>query len=155
MQNLKSVSPELNRAITSLEKNKNINVYINTTSQFQKDHPKKAAKDNSWQYGATVKDGQNSSIYYNEDEGFLVDGNYSSSTAILAHELGHAENNMNGTSVMYNPDEAKKPNGNIQEKIKGNANERQSIFYDNQVRQKEGEPTRSYDYYKANKETNQ
>ena len=66
-----------------------------------------------------------------------------------AHELGHAENNMNGTSVEYNREEARKPNGSIVEKIKGNENERKSINYENQVRQQEGHQARSYDYYKA------
>lgn len=62
---------------------------------------------------------------------------------------------MNGTSVKYQQKEAGNPDGSREEKIKGNANERKSIYYENQVRQKEGEPTRSYDYYKANNESNQ
>ena len=62
---------------------------------------------------------------------------------------------MNGTSVKYNHEEAGNPDGSREEKIKWNVNERKSIYYENQVRQKEGEPTRSYDYYKANNESNQ
>ena len=145
LQDLKSVSPELNKAITSMALKEDVNVNIQPMSKYK-------GKPNE---GVTVRDGKNSDIYYNEDVGFPIDGNYSSPDAILAHELGHAENNMNGTYIEYNHDEAKKSNGNVQEKIKGNANERQSIYYENQVRQKEGEPARSYDYYKANKETNQ
>ena len=61
---------------------------------------------------------------------------------------------MKGTSIKYYKDEAKKPNGSIKEKLKGNENEKIPIFYENQVRQKQGEPARSYDYYKANKESN-
>ncbi len=145
LQDLKSVSPELNKAITSMASKEDVNVNIQPMSKYK-------GKPNE---GVTVRDGKNSDIYYYEDVGFPIDGNYSSPDAILAHELGHAENNMNGTYIEYNHDEAKKSNGNVQEKIKGNANERQSIYYENQVRQKEGEPARSYDYYKANKETNQ
>ena len=155
LQRLKSISPELNNAISSMESNKEITIKIFSTSQFPKDNPKEAARCDSWEMGVTATDGSNSSIYYQEDVGFLIDGNYSSADAILAHELGHAENNMNGTSVMYNHEEARKPDGKREDKIKGNANERKSIYYENQVRQKEGEPTRSYDYYKANNESNQ
>lgn len=59
---------------------------------------------------------------------------------------------MNGTYVKYDHDKA--ISGNVNEKLKGNANEKNSIFYENQVRQQEGEPARSYDYYKANTESN-
>lgn len=41
------------------------------------------------------------------------------------------------------------------EQEKRNRNEVNSIYHENQVRQKEGEPTRSYDFYKANNESNQ
>ena len=144
---LKTISPELNKAISTMEANKDVTVQIFPMSQFQKDYPQC-----DFNKGNTIKDGTNSSIYYNEDVGFIVDGDYSSPDAIMAHELGHAENNMNGTSITYNVDEAQKTNGNIAEKLRGNANEKKSIYYENQVRQKEGEPARSYDYYKANKE---
>lgn len=133
-----------------METRKDVNVRIFSMSRLKKDYPTNDGID--FNEGMTIKDGFNSSIYYNDDVGFLVDGGYSSPEAILAHELGHAENNMNGTSVEYNRKETRKRDGCIVEKQKGNANEKNSISYENQVRQQEGEPARSYDYYKANKE---
>lgn len=44
---------------------------------------------------------------------------------------------------------------NAIEQEKRDRNEVNSIYYENIVRPKEGEPTRSYDYYKANNESNQ
>ena len=125
-----------------MESNKDVIVNIQPMSEY-KGTPNE---------GCAVGDGKNTDIYYNEDMGFLIEGGYDSPNAVLAHELGHAENNMNGTNIVYNHEEARKGNGNIVEKQKGNANERKSIYYENQVRQKEGEPTRSYDYYKVRKE---
>lgn len=128
-----------------MESNKDVTVNIQPMYKYEGEANK----------GTTVRNGNSSDIYYHEDVGFIVDGNYSSPDAILAHELGHAENNMNGTSVEFNKKEALKTNGSLQEKQKGNANEKKSIFYENQVRQKEGEPARSYDYYKVNNDSNQ
>jgi oligoendopeptidase F len=68
----------------------------------------------------------------------------------LAHELGHAENDMNGTSVTYNEDMA---NGKIGtpaqqaiEQEKRNRNELNSIYYENIVREKKEYPQRGYNY---------
>lgn len=156
LQYLKTVSPELNKAITTMESKKNVTVRIYPTSQYPKDFPKEVTKSNSWEVGVAVRDGTNTSIYYQDGVGlFEIDGYYDSSDGVLAHELGHAEDNMNGTYIVYNHAEAKKPNGNKIEKINGNKNERTPIFYENQVRQKEGEPARSYDYYKINNDSNQ
>ena len=150
LQYSKTVSPELNKAITTMETAKNSKVKISPSSQFYKDYPKEASKGDSWKTGVTAREGSNSSIYYQEDAGFLIDGNYSSPDAILAHELGHADDNMSGTFVVYNHEEAIQ--GNMEEQLKGNANEKKAITYENHVRQTEGEPARTYDYYTASNE---
>lgn len=90
---------------------------------------------------------KDSEIYYDSNNGFLVDGDYSSPQAILAHELGHAENNMEGTSIKYDQKKAKQ--GDAIEIQKGNLNEQKSIFYENIVREKQGDNARPYEYYKT------
>lgn len=69
---------------------------------------------------------------------------------MLVHELGHAENDKNGTSVKYN---TKKANGEIEtpaeqaiEQEKRDRNEVNSIFYENIVREKKEYPQRGYNY---------
>lgn len=64
----------------------------------------------------------------------MIDGEYSSSKAILAHELGHAE------------DTSKKK---FEE---GNENEKKPVGYENEVRLYEGYGKRDYDYYGINEE---
>jgi hypothetical protein len=89
-------------------------------------------------------------IDYDPDNYIRKDGQERPPEAALAHELGHAENDMNGTSVTYNEDMA---NGKIGtpaqqaiEQEKQNRNEVNSIYYENIVREKKEYPQRGYNY---------
>ena len=52
------------------------------------------------------------------------------------------------THQQYDHREARKAQGNLMEKKQGNANEQKSIYYENLVREYEGDNERSYFYYK-------
>jgi len=63
----------------------------------------------------------------------------------LAHELGHAENDIDGTTVKYSEIEAK--NGALEELDKWNRNEINSIDKENIVREKYNCEERPYNYF--------
>lgn len=69
----------------------------------------------------------------------------------VAGALGSQPTNNNaiGTHQQYDHREARKAQGNLMEKKQGNANEQKSIYYENLVREYEGDNERSYFYYKA------
>ena len=140
---LKGISRELNQSITQIEIDSKVTLNILPMSEYKGQPNKGVTQSNS---------SNNYTIFYNPDVGFIVDGDYSSPNAILAHELGHIVNCINKVSIQYDHNEAKQKNGNIEEKIKGNENEKLSIFYENQVREYEGDAPRSYDYYKIDNE---
>lgn len=67
-------------------------------------------------------------------------------TVGLAHELGHAEDLVNGKALEYDREAAR--NGtDPQDVIKGNQNEKNAIDKENAVRKVLKLETRSYDYY--------
>ena len=67
-----------------MESNNDVIVQILPMSQLNKDYPQIDPNE-----GITItNDYVNSSIYYNEDTVFLIDGGYDSPEAALAHELG-------------------------------------------------------------------
>jgi RHS repeat-associated protein len=132
LQELKGMDPELNKMIADLE-NSSIDFHI------------KHDNNNSNHYNPNTKE-----IDYDPDNYIRKNGEERPPEAALAHELGHAENDMNGTSVTYNEDMA---NGKIGtpaqqaiEQEKRNRNELNSIYYENIVREKKEYPQRGYNY---------
>ena len=144
LKELKGMSPVLNTAISKMEDSKTITISIYPMSQYDGDKNKGVTTSSKTTVMGEKKD---SEIYYDSNNGFLVDGDYSSPQAILAHELGHAENNMEGTSIKYNQEKARQ--GDAIEIQKGNLNEQKSIFYENIVRENQGDNARPYEYYKT------
>ena len=143
LKELKGMSPILNTAISKMEDSKTITISIYPMSQYDGDKNKGVTTSKTTIMGEK----KDSEIYYDSNNGFLVDGDYSSPQAILAHELGHAENNMEGTSIKYNQEKARQ--GDAIEIQKGNLNEQKSIFYENIVRENQGDNARPYEYYKT------
>jgi hypothetical protein len=101
--------------------------------------------NNSNHYNPSTKE-----IEYDPDNYIRKNGEERPPEAALVHELGHAENDMNGTSVNYNE---KVANGEIGtpaqqaiEQEKRNRNEVNSIYYENIVREKKEYPQRGYNY---------
>ena len=143
LKEMKEMSPILNTAISKMEDNESITISIYPMSQYNGDKNKGVTTSKT----TIIGENKDSEIYYDSNNGFLVDGGYSSPQAILAHELGHAENNMEGTSIKYDQKKAKQ--GDAIEIQKGNLNEQKSIFYENIVREKQGDNARPYEYYKT------
>ena len=143
LKELKEMSPILNTAISKMEDSKTITISIYPMSQYDGDKNKGVTTTKTTVMGEK----KDSEIYYDSNNGFLVDGDYSSPQAILAHELGYAENNMEGTSIKY--DQKKARQGDAVEIQKGNLNEQKSIFYENIVRENQGDNARPYEYYKT------
>ena len=135
LQELKDMDPELNKMIADLE-NSSIDFHIKYDNNNDNN-------SNNYNPGTKV-------IEYDPDNYIRKNGEERPPEAALAHELGHAENDMNGTSVTYNEDMA---NGKIGtpakqaiEQEKRDRNEVNSIYHENIVREKKGYPQRGYNY---------
>ena len=126
LEELKAMDPCLMKMITNLE-DPTMDLYI---------QPEKG-KNNRF----IRKDKK---ILYNPDDHIRKDGKERPPEAALAHELGHAENEKNGTHVKYNEDKVKA--GDPVEQNKKNLNELNPIFYENIVREKKGYPERGHNY---------
>ena len=142
LKELKAMSPILNTAISKMENSQSFTVSIYPMSEYNGNKNKGVTVNKE-----TAEHRKASDIYYDSNVGFLVDGDYSSPQAILAHELGHAENHMEDTSIKY--DKTKAQTGDKVEAQKGNLNEQKSISYENIVRENQGDGERSYNYYKT------
>lgn len=84
-------------------------------------------------------------IHYNPDSQETKSGKKRQAQVGLAHELGHAENDVDGTTVKYNKE--KTPNSNQVEFDKLNRNELNSIDKENIVREKYNCEKRPYNYF--------
>ena len=132
LQELKDMDPELNKMITDLE-DPSIDFHIEYDNNKNNHYDHKTKK-----------------IGYDPDDYIRKDGKKRPPEAALAHELGHAENDKNGTSVKYNK---KMANGKIgtpaqqaKEQVKRDRDEANSIYYENIVRAKKEYPQRGYNY---------
>ena len=90
-------------------------------------------------------------IGYDPNNNIRKDGKVRPPEAALAHELGHAENDKNGTAVKYDKDVVNGTKKATSEQVfiekgKQDKNEANSIYYENIVREKEGYPQRGYIY---------
>ena len=132
LKELKDMDPELNKMITNLE-DPSIDLHIKYDNN----------KNNHY-------DPKTKEIGYDPDDYIRKDGDKRPPEAALAHELGHAENDKNGTSVKYNKrmanGEIGTPAQQTNEQVKRDKNEANSIYYENIVREKKEYPQRGYNY---------
>ena len=97
-------------------------------------------KEDRFSYNNSKKE-----IRYNPDIKETKSGKQRPAQVGLAHELGHAENNVDGTTVEY--DRGKALKGNQVELDKWNKNELNSIDKENIVREKYNCEERPYNYF--------
>lgn len=132
LEGLKGLDLEINEMITSLE---------DAPTDFYIEYENN--KNNHYNPA-------NNTIKYDPNDYIRRDGEIRPPEAALAHELGHAENDKNGTSVKYNKKiadgKAGTPEEQAIEQEKRDRNEVNSIYYENIVREKEGYPQRGYNY---------
>ena len=138
---LKTLDEDLNSMITGLEKSSDI-YSIKSVSERPQNNNSGLSDGNSYNIN-------NKTVYYDPDNNMLGD-EIRPAEAGLAHELGHAENDMNGKSISCNYKAAKK--GNVHEQEKVILNEINSIDKENIVRNKMGYEERDYSYFKLKKE---
>ena len=132
LETLKGLDLGINEMITSLEETPT-NFYIEYENN----------KNNHYNPA-------NNTIKYDPNDYIRRDGEIRPPEAALVHELGHAENDKNGTSIKYNKHIADGKEGTPREQAieqeKRDRNEVNSIYYENIVREKEGYPQRGYNY---------
>lgn len=127
LNELKDMDPELNKMITKIEESDTEYHIINIDG-------------NKFSYNDSEKE-----IRYNPDSKETKSGKKRPAQVGLAHELGHAENDVEGTTIRY--DEEKARHGNQVELDKWNKNELNSIDKENIVREKYNCKERPYNYF--------
>lgn len=90
-------------------------------------------------------DNSKKEIFYNPDSKETKNGRKRPAIVGLAHELGHVENDVDGSTVEFDKEKAK--NGDPVEREKCNKNEQNSIGKENIVRTKLGCKNRPNDYF--------
>ncbi len=131
LSQLKDIDPEINQMISQLETS-DVEYTIKPTTE------RPDGKNGNAYYS------KEKTIYFDPDNNKRADGEERDAIVGLAHELGHAENDDNGTRIPYNKDAAQK--GDLVEKEKRNQNERNSIRKENIVRDKLNLPQRDETY---------
>ena len=131
LSQLKDIDPEINQMISQLETS-DVEYTIKPTTE------RPDGKNGNAYYS------KEKTIYFNPDNNKRANGEERDAIVGLAHELGHAENDDNGTRIPYNRDAAQK--GDPVEKEKWNQNERNSIRKENIVRDKLNLPQRDETY---------
>lgn len=131
LSRLNDIDPEINQMISQLEAS-DVEYTIKPTTE--RTDGKKGNAYNS----------KEKTIYFDPDNNRRADGEERDPIVGLAHELGHAENDDNGTRIPYDKDAAQK--GDPVEKEKWNQNERNSIKKENIVRDKLNLPQRDETY---------
>ena len=127
LQELKDMDPELNKMITKIE-------------ESSTEYHIMAVDGDRLSYNNSKKE-----IRYNPDSQETKSGKKRPAQIGLAHELGHAENDIDGTTVKYDKDKA--DNGDQKELDKWNRNEINSIDKENIVREKYNCEERPYNYF--------
>lgn len=127
LNELKGMDPELNKMITKIEEPDTEYHIINIDG-------------NKFSYNDSEKE-----IRYNPDSKETKSGKKRPAQVGLAHELGHAENDVEGTTIRY--DEEKARQGNQVELDKWNKNELNSIDKENIVRENYNCKERPYNYF--------
>ena len=131
LSQLKDIDPEINQMISQLETS-DVEYTIKPTTE------RPDGKNGNAYYS------KEKTIYFDPNNNKRADGEERDAIVGLAHELGHAENDDNGTRIPYNKDAAQK--GDLVEKEKRNPNERNSIRKENIVRDKLNLPQRDETY---------
>jgi len=142
LNNIKGMSPSLNKMVTTLENSK-ITYSIKPVrerSDYKERVKKGAVNHNGYDKGSNT-------VFFDPNNEIGWENKKRTPEAGLAHELGHAENDENGKYVKFYKDKAEK--GDVNEGLKGNQNEKNSIFRENEVRERMGDEKRSYNYYKV------
>ena len=121
------MDPELNKMITKIEE---------SDTEYHIDN----VEGNGFGYNDKKKE-----ILYNPDSKETKNGKKRPAQVGLAHELGHAENDVDGTTVTYDPEKVK--DGDPIERDKCNRNEQNSINKENIVRKKLDCNERPNDYF--------
>ena len=127
LQELRDMDPELNKMIIKIEKSST-------------EYHIMAVDGDRFSYNNSKKE-----IRYNPDSQETKSGKKRPAQVGLAHELGHAENDVDGTTVKYSEKEAKK--GDLKELDKWNRNEINSIDKENIVRKEYNCEERPYNYF--------
>ena len=127
LQELKDMDPELNKMITKIE-------------ESSTEYHIMAVDGDEFSYNNSKKE-----IRYNPDSQKTKSGKKRHAQVGLAHELGHVENDIDGTTVKY--DKEKAQNGDQIELDKYNRNELNSIDKENIVREKYNCKERPYNYF--------
>ena len=127
LKELKNMDPALDEMITKIEEP--------TTEYHITD-----IDGNGFGYDNSKKE-----IFYNPDSKETKTGRKRPAIVGLAHELGHAENDVDGSTVEFDKEKAK--NGDPVEREKCNNNEQNSIGKENIVRTKLGCKNRPNDYF--------
>ncbi len=127
LQELKDMDPNLNKMITKIEESDTEYHIISIDG-------------NKFSYNDSEKE-----IRYNPDSKETRSGKKRPAQVGLAHELGHAENNIDGTTIHY--DEEKARHGDQIEIDKWNKNELNSIDKENIVRENYNCSKRLYNYF--------
>ena len=117
---LKELGGEIRKAIVEIENSQEI---IRIISAFDRKNKK---GENGYSRNKNI-------LYYNPDNDFpyanLLDDYYRPPFVALAHELGHAQNDIEGKSIEY--DRSKITEGDKDEILKLNENEQNSIRLEN------------------------
>ena len=127
LQELKNMDAKLDKMITKIEE---------STTEYHINN----LDGNGFSYNDSKKE-----ILYNPDSKETKNGRMRPAQVGLAHELGHAENDVDGTTVIFNSYKAK--HGDKTERDKCNKNEQNSINKENIAREKMGCKERPNDYY--------
>ena len=138
LSTIKSVSTELASMVGKLENSKST-YHIKPLYEHPKNIKNPGSKTTN-SYSRASK-----TIYFDPENSRGYDGNERPPESALSHELGHAENDEDGTSVNFNIHRA--ASGDTDEQSKIDKNEINSITYENQVREYFGYPERPYDYF--------
>lgn len=127
LKELKNMDPALDEMITKIEEP--------TTEYHITD-----IDGNGFGYDNSKKE-----LFYNPDSKETKTGRKRPAIVGLAHELGHVENDVDGSTVEFDKEKAK--NGDPVEREKCNKNEQNSIGKENIVRTKLGCKNRPNDYF--------
>lgn len=127
LQELKDMDPELIKMITKIEESDSEYHIISIDG-------------NKFSYDDSKKE-----IYYNPDSKETKSGKKRPAQVGLAHELGHAENDVDGATVKYDKNKARQ--GDQVELDKWNKNELNSIDKENIVRDNYKCEERPYNYF--------
>lgn len=150
LERLKSMNPKLKNHISQIEASEHT---VHITQETPKDNkgprngfmPEREAQKE----GSDEKSKGGGKLYYTLNNTREADGEKRPSISGLAHELGHAYNNVKGVYEKYDEDKIKA--GNVEEIEKVNKNERLPIELENIVRLFYGIEIRSKDYIQINK----